>query len=63
MRKRADYWRRCGGRDVSSNIFTTLARRLKLLKGWLVSGNHVLYKSTMPTGSARPVQPVRSLKN
>ena len=30
------------------NIFTTLARHPKLLKRWLVFGNHVLFKSTLP---------------
>jgi 4-carboxymuconolactone decarboxylase len=29
------------------NIFTTLARHPKLLKRWLVFGNHVLFKSTL----------------
>src|SRR4029453_9053603 len=28
-------------------IFTTLARHPKLLKRWLVFGNHVLFKSTL----------------
>ncbi|MFP5322429.1 MAG: carboxymuconolactone decarboxylase family protein [Acidimicrobiia bacterium] len=32
----------------SLNIFTTLARHPKLLKRWLVFGNHVLAKSTLP---------------
>jgi 4-carboxymuconolactone decarboxylase len=30
------------------NIFTTLARHPQLLKKWLVFGNHVLAKSTLP---------------
>ena len=30
------------------NIFATLARHPKLLKRWLVFGNHVLAKSTLP---------------
>jgi alkylhydroperoxidase family enzyme len=30
------------------NIFTTLARHPKLLKRWLVFGNHILAKSTLP---------------
>jgi alkylhydroperoxidase family enzyme len=30
------------------NIFATLARHPQLLKRWLVFGNHVLYKSTLP---------------
>ena len=30
------------------NIFRTLARHAKLLKRWLVFGNHVLAKSTLP---------------
>lgn len=30
------------------NIFRTLARHPKLLKRWLVFGNHVLMKSTLP---------------
>ena len=30
------------------NIFRTLARHPKLLKRWLVFGNHVLYGSTLP---------------
>ena len=30
------------------NIFATLARHPKLLKRWLVFGNHVLNKSTLP---------------
>ena len=30
------------------NIFSTLARHPKLLKRWLVFGNHVLAKSTLP---------------
>ncbi len=30
------------------NIFTTLAHHPKLLKRWLVFGNHVLSKSTLP---------------
>jgi alkylhydroperoxidase family enzyme len=35
-----------GGRPL--NIFTTLAHHPKLLKRWLVFGNHVLAKSTLP---------------
>lgn len=35
-----------GGRVL--NIFSTLARHPKLLKRWLVFGNHVLAKSTLP---------------
>ena len=34
-----------GGRVL--NIFRTLARHPKLLKRWLVFGNHVLFKSTL----------------
>jgi 4-carboxymuconolactone decarboxylase len=34
--------------DRSLNIFATLARYPKLLKRWLVFGNHVLAKSTLP---------------
>lgn len=34
-----------GGRVL--NIFATLARHPKLLKRWLVFGNHVLFKSTL----------------
>jgi 4-carboxymuconolactone decarboxylase len=34
-----------GGRILA--IFTTLARHPKLLKRWLVFGNHVLFKSTL----------------
>src|SRR5262245_31290639 len=30
------------------NIFRTLAAHPKLLKRWLVFGNHILYKSTLP---------------
>jgi len=30
------------------NIFRTLAAHPKLLKKWLVFGNHILYKSTLP---------------
>ncbi|HEV2690106.1 MAG TPA: hypothetical protein VGV35_16215 [Bryobacteraceae bacterium] len=30
------------------NIFATLARHPKLLKRWLVFGNHVLSKSSLP---------------
>ncbi len=30
------------------NVFTTFARHPKLLKRWLVFGNHVLAKSTLP---------------
>lgn len=30
------------------NIFSTLARHPKLLKRWLVLGNHLLFKSTLP---------------
>jgi 4-carboxymuconolactone decarboxylase len=32
----------------SLNIFRTLAHHPKLLKRWLVFGNHVLFKSTLP---------------
>ncbi len=35
-----------GGRVL--NIFATLARHPKLLRRWLVFGNHVLSKSTLP---------------
>src|SRR6476661_8666843 len=35
-----------GGRTL--NIFATLAHHPKLLKRWLVFGNHVLAKSTVP---------------
>jgi 4-carboxymuconolactone decarboxylase len=34
--------------DGSLNIFRTLAHHPKLLKRWLVFGNHVLAKSTLP---------------
>ncbi len=34
--------------DGVLNIFQTLARHPKLLKRWLVFGNHVLFKSTLP---------------
>jgi len=34
--------------DSSLNIFATLAYHPKLLKRWLVFGNHVLAKSTLP---------------
>ena len=34
--------------EGSLNIFRTLARHPKLLKRWLVFGNHVLAKSTLP---------------
>jgi 4-carboxymuconolactone decarboxylase len=37
---------RVGGRVF--NIFRTLAAHPKLLKRWLVFGNHILYKSTLP---------------
>lgn len=37
---------RRGGR--LANIFTTLAHHPKLLKRWLVFGNHILAKSTLP---------------
>lgn len=37
-----------GGNRKPLNIFTTLARHPKLLKRWLVFGNHVLAKSTLP---------------
>jgi 4-carboxymuconolactone decarboxylase len=39
--KRPGNWR-------APNIFRTLARHPKLLKRWLVFGNHVLMKSTVP---------------
>ena len=35
------------GRGRVLNVFTTLARHPKLLKRWLVFGNHVLFKSTL----------------
>ena len=35
-------------RDEVPNIFRTLARHPKLLKRWLVFGNHILAKSTLP---------------
>lgn len=35
------------GRGRALNVFTTLARHPKLLKRWLVFGNHVLFKSTL----------------
>jgi alkylhydroperoxidase family enzyme len=34
--------------DSSLNIFATLARHPKLMKRWMVFGNHVLAKSTLP---------------
>jgi alkylhydroperoxidase family enzyme len=37
-----------GARGRPANIFTTLARHPKLLRRWLVFGNHVLFKSTLP---------------
>ena len=37
---------RRGGRVY--NIFATLARHPKLLSKWLVFGNHILFKSTLP---------------
>jgi alkylhydroperoxidase family enzyme len=36
------------GKGRVLNIFTTLAHHPKLLKRWLVFGNHVLFKSTLP---------------
>ncbi len=35
------------GKGRPLNIFTTLVRHPKLLKRWLVFGNHVLFKSTI----------------
>jgi alkylhydroperoxidase family enzyme len=37
-----------GTSERPANIFTTLARHPKLLRRWLVFGNHVLFKSTLP---------------
>jgi 4-carboxymuconolactone decarboxylase len=37
-----------GGEVQHLNVFTTLAQHPKLLKRWLVFGNHVLVKSTLP---------------
>jgi alkylhydroperoxidase family enzyme len=37
------------GNEPPLNIFATLARHPKLLKRWLVFGNHVLMKSTLST--------------
>ena len=34
------------------NIFGTLAHHPKLMKRWLVFGNHVLAKSTLPLATA-----------
>lgn len=39
---------RATGRGRVLNIFRTLAHHPKLLKRWLVFGNHVLAKSTLP---------------
>ena len=36
------------GDDRTINIFATLAHHPKLMKRWLVFGNHVLAKSTLP---------------
>lgn len=36
------------GKGRALNIFRTLAHHPKLLKRWLVFGNHVLFKSTIP---------------
>jgi 4-carboxymuconolactone decarboxylase len=36
------------GDDRTLNIFATLAHHPKLMKRWLVFGNHVLAKSTLP---------------
>jgi alkylhydroperoxidase family enzyme len=36
------------GADRTLNVFATLAHHPKLLKRWLVFGNHVLAKSTLP---------------
>jgi alkylhydroperoxidase family enzyme len=36
------------GNSPPLNIFATLARHPKLMKRWLVFGNHVLAKSTLP---------------
>lgn len=35
--------------DQPLNIFRTLAHHPKLMKRWLVFGNHVLFKSTLPS--------------
>ncbi len=37
-----------GGDSPPLNIFRTLANHPKLLRRWLVFGNHVLFKSTLP---------------
>ena len=37
-----------GGEQPVLNIFATLAHHPKLMKRWLVFGNHVLSKSTLP---------------
>src|SRR5262249_28737644 len=37
------------GTERPLNIFATLARHPKLLKRWLVFGNHVLAKNTLPS--------------
>ena len=36
------------GRGMVPNIFRTLAHHPKLLKRWMVFGNHILAKSTLP---------------
>jgi alkylhydroperoxidase family enzyme len=43
-----DETRKLLGRAPVPNIFATLARHPKLLKRWLVFGNHVLVKNTLP---------------
>lgn len=37
-----------GPGETASNIYATLLHHPKLMKRWLVFGNHVLFKSTLP---------------
>ncbi len=45
-----------GGKPL--NIFATLARHPKLLKRWLVFGNHILVKQTLSPRESRSRRPM-----
>ena len=52
---------RCSG-DRTLNVFATFAHHPKLMKRWLVFGNHVLAKSTLPARDRELLDPAHRLE-
>ena len=53
---------RCSATQRPLNIFATLAHHPKLMKRWMVFGNHVLAKSTLSARDRELLDPAHGLE-